>query len=103
MKLHENNIRYLSTIIFMIPPIILSFIILSINIKTSNLESIIKSSDDFSGECFNQTYGFIYHQNTDERYLSLDSYLTSFISVCVTIIVFYSLKIIFSIYGLLLS
>ena len=96
MELHGNNIRYLSTIIFMIPPIVLSSIILSINIKTSNLEYIINSSDEFSSECYNLTYSFINQQNIDERYLSLDSYLTSFKSVCIVIIVFYTLKIIYT-------
>ena len=80
----------------MIPPIVLSSIILSVNIKISNLENIINSSYEFSSECYNLTYSFIYQQNKDERYLSLDSYLTSFISVCLVIIVFYTLKIIYT-------
>ena len=80
----------------MIPLIVIPSIILSINIKTSNLETIIKSSEEYSSECYNLTFNFIYNQNADERYLSLDSYLTSFISVCIVIIVSYSLNIIFT-------
>ena len=94
--MHKNNICYLTTIIFMIPLIVLSSIILSVNIKTSNLETIIYSSDEISSECYNLTYSFIFKQSSDERYLSLDSYLSSFISVCVVIIVTFILKIIFS-------
>ena len=94
--MHKNNICYLTTIIFMIPLIVLSSIILSVNIKTSNLETIIYSSDEISSECYNLTYSFIFKQSSDERYLSLYSYLSSFISVCVVIIVTFILKIIFS-------
>ena len=90
MELHKYNICYLTSIIFMIPLIVIPSIILSINIKTSYLETIIKSSGEYSSECYNLTYSFIYNQNTDERYLSLDSFLTSFISVCIVIIVSYS-------------
>ena len=96
MGLHKINICYLTSIIFMIPLIVIPSIILSINIKTSNLETIIKSSGEYSSECYNLTYSFIYNQNADERYLSLDSYLTSFISVCIVIIVSYSLNIIYT-------
>ena len=94
--MHKNNICYLTTIIFMLPLIVLSSIILSVNIKTSNLETIIYSSDEISSECYNLTYSFIFKQSSDERYLSLDSYLSSFISVCIVIIVTFILKIIFS-------
>ena len=94
--MHKNNICYLTTIIFMIPLIVLSSIILSVNIKTSNLETIIYSSDEISSECYNLTYSFIFKQSSDERYLSLDSYLSSFISVCIVIIVTFIIKIIFS-------
>ena len=80
----------------MIPLIVIPSIILSINIKTSNLETIIKYSEEYSSECYNLTFNFIYNQNADERYLSLDSYLTSFISVCIVIIVSYSLNIIYT-------
>ena len=94
--MEKNKICYLSTIIFMIPLIVLSSIILSVKIKTSNLETIIYTSDEFSSKCYNLTYSFIYKQNSDERYLSLDSYLSSFISVCIVIIITFTLKIIFS-------
>ena len=71
MGLNWNGKVYLTTIIFMIPLIILSVIILSINIKTSNLESIISSPDQISSECYNLTYSFINEQKSDEKYLSL--------------------------------
>ena len=96
MEFHKYNICYLTSIIFMIPLIVLPSIILSINIKTSNLETIIKSSEEYSSECYNLTYSFLNNQKTDERYLSLDSYLTSFISVCIVIIVSYSINIIYT-------
>ena len=96
MEFHKYNISYLTTIIFMIPLIVLPSLILSINIKTSNLETIIKSSEEYSSECYNLTYSFLNNQKTDERYLSLDSYLTSFISVCIVIIVSYSINIIYT-------
>ena len=99
MKIHKNNIAYLTLVLFMLPLIILPSIILilNVNIETSNLENIISSSDNKTSECYNLTYSFIYQQNSDERYLSLKSYLRSFISVCIVIIIVYSLKIIFSI------
>ena len=78
----------------MIPIIVLSFIILSVDIKTSNLESIISSPKQYSALCYNQTYSFINEQNSDERYLSLHSYLKSFTPVCIVIIVVYFIKII---------
>ena len=96
MVLHKYNICYLTSIIFMIPLIVIPSLILMINIKTSNLENIIKSSEEHSSKCYNLTYSFIYNQNTDERYLSLDSYLISFISVCIVIIASYSLNIIYT-------
>ena len=46
----------------MIPIIVLSFIILSVDIKTSNLESIISSPKQYSALCYNQTYSFINEQ-----------------------------------------
>ena len=98
MLFHRNNIAYLTLILFMLPLIILPSIILKVNIETSNLENIINSSDNKTLECYNLTYSFIYQQNLDERYLSLKSYLKSFISVCIVIIIAYSLKIILSIY-----
>ena len=98
MKIHKNNIAYLTLVLFMLPLIILPSIILNVDIETTNLENIISSSDNKTSECYNLTYSFIYQQNLDERYLSLKSYLRSFISVCIVIIIAYSLKIIFSIY-----
>ena len=94
MGLNKRNICYISITIFMIPIIVLSFIILSVDIKTSNLESIISSPKQYSALCYNQTYSFINEQNSDERYLSLHSYLKSFTPVCIVIIVVYFIKII---------
>ena len=42
------------------------------------------------------TYYFVKEQNTDERYISLNTYLKSLTPLCIVIIVFYSLKIILS-------
>ena len=97
MKIHKNNIAYLTLVLFMLPLIILPSIILNVDIETTNLENIISSSDNKTSECYNLTYSFIYQQNSDERYISLKSYLRSFISVCIVIIIAYSLKIMFSI------
>ena len=47
-------------------------------------------------ECYNLTYSFIYNQKSDENYSSLHSYLKSFISVCIVIIIIYFLKIIYT-------
>ena len=94
MGLNKKNICYISITIFMIPIIVFSFIILSVDIKTSNLESIISSPKQYSALCYNQTYSFINEQNSDERYLSLHSYLKSFTPVCIVIIVVYFIKII---------
>ena len=94
MGLNKRNICYISITIFMIPIIVFSFIILSVDIKTSNLESIISSPKQYSALCYNQTYSFINEQNSDERYLSLHSYLKSFTPVCIVIIVVYFIKII---------
>ena len=46
MELHKYNICYLTSIIFMIPLIVIPSLILMINIKTSNLENIIKYSEE---------------------------------------------------------
>ena len=96
MGLNWNGKVYLTTIIFMIPLIVLSAIILGVKIKTSNLESIISSADQISSECYNLTYSFINEQKSDEKYLSLYSYLKSFTPVCIVIIITYSIKIIYS-------
>ncbi len=56
MTLNNNNKYYLSIIIFMIPIIVLSIIILSVKIKTSNLESIISSPVQKNASlCYNLT------------------------------------------------
>ena len=94
MELNTNNKLYFTIIIFMIPPIVLSSIILSVKIKTANLESIISSHEQFSSLCYNQTYSFIKEQESDERYLSLHSYLKSFTPVCIVIIITCFIKII---------
>jgi len=81
----------------MIPIIVLSIIILSVKIKTSNLESIISSPVQKNASlCYNLTNSFINEQKSDERYLSLHSYLKSFTPVCIVIIIIYFIKIIFS-------
>ena len=98
MGLNWNSKVYLNTIIFMIPPIILSVIILCINRKSSNLESIISSPDQISSECYNLTYSFINEQKSDEKYLSLNSYLKSFIALCIVIIIVYFIKIFYTVY-----
>ena len=98
MALNINNKYYLSIIIFIIPIIVFSSIILSVKIKTSNLESIISSPKhkNISSLCYNLTFSFISEQKSDERYLSLHSYLKSFTPVCIVIIITYFIKIIFS-------
>ena len=98
MELHRNNKLYLSIIIFMIPPIVLSAIILSARIKASNLENIISSPEPILSECYNLTYSFINEQNSDKNYISLHSYLKSFLPLCIVIIIAYVIKIFFSIY-----
>ena len=52
MKIHKNNITYLTLVLFMLPLIILPSIILilNVNIETSNLENIISSSDNKTSE-----------------------------------------------------
>jgi len=93
MTLNNNNKYYLSIIIFMIPIIVLSIIILSVKIKTSNLESIISSPVQKNASlCYNLTNSFINEQKSDERYLSLHSYLKSFTPVCIVIIIIYFIK-----------
>ena len=79
----------------MIPLIVLSSLILSTKIKTENLEKIIDTPQSQS-DCYLFTYYFVKEQNTDERYISLNTYLKSLTPLCIVIIVFYSLKIILS-------
>ena len=93
--MNRNNKIYLSIIIFIIPLIVLPIIILTVKIPTSDLKDIISSNNDLS-ECYNLTYSFIYNQKSDENYSSLHSYLKSFISVCIVIIIIYFLKIIYT-------
>ena len=93
--MNRNNKIYLSIIIFIIPLIVLPIIILTVKIPTSDLKNIINSNNDLS-ECYNLTYSFIYKQKSDENYSSLHSYLKSFISVCIVIIIIYFLKIIYT-------
>ena len=93
--MNRNNKIYLSIIIFIIPLIVLPIIILTVKIPTSDLKNIINSNNDLS-ECYNLTYSFIYNQKSDENYSSLHSYLKSFISVCIVIIIIYFLKIIYT-------
>ena len=70
MVLHKYNICYLTSIIFMIPLIVIPSLILMINIKTSNLETIIKSSGEYSSECYNLTYSlFIIKMQMKDIYL----------------------------------
>ena len=97
----KNGIKYkyklyFTIIIFMLPIIVLSSIILSVKIKTSNLESIISSPNQKikSPLCYNLTYSFVKERNSDERYLSLHSYLKSFTPVCIVIIITCFIKII---------
>ena len=99
--MNRNNKIYLSIIIFIIPLIVLPIIILTVKIPTSDLKNIISSDNDLS-ECYNLTYSFIYKQKSDENYSSLHSYLKSFISVCIVIIIIYFLKIIYTLHVLLL-
>ena len=93
--MNRNNKIYLSIIIFIIPLIVLPIIILTVKIPTSDLKDIISSNNDLS-ECYNLTYSFIYNQKSEENYSSLHSYLKSFISVCIVIIIIYFLKIIYT-------
>ena len=95
MVCNRNNIIFATTTIFMIPLIILSSIILSTKIKTENLEKIIDTPQSQS-DCYSFTYYFVKEKNTDERYISLNTYLKSLTPLCIVIIVFYSIKIILS-------
>ena len=98
MALNRNNICYLTIILFIIPPIVLSAIILSVKIKASNLECIISSPEQISSECYNLTYSFINEQKSDENFLPLNSYLKSFTPLCIVIIIAYTIKIFYSTY-----
>ena len=91
----RDNILLATTVFFMIPLIVLSSLILSTKIKTENLEKIIDTPQSQS-DCYLFTYYFVKEQNTDERYISLNTYLKSLTPLCIVIIVFYSLKIILS-------
>ena len=102
MEIPINNICYLTIILFIIPLIVLPSIILSVKIETSNLESIIKSPMQYSSLCYDQTYSFINEQESDERYLSLHSYLKLFTPVWIAIIIIYVIKIIVSVCFLLI-
>ena len=95
MGCNKNNAFFVTTVIFMIPLIVLSSLILSTKIKTENLEKIIDTPQSQS-DCYLFTYYFVKEQNTDERYISLNTYLKSLTPLCIVIIVFYSLKIILS-------
>ena len=90
-----DNILLATTVFFMIPLIVLSSLILSTKIKTENLEKIIDTPQSQS-DCYLFTYYFVKEQNTDERYISLNTYLKSLTPLWIVIIVFYSLKIILS-------
>ena len=90
-----DNILLANTVFFMIPLIVLSSLILSTKIKTENLEKIIDTPQSQS-DCYLFTYYFVKEQNTDERYISLNTYLKSLTPLWIVIIVFYSLKIILS-------
>ena len=90
-----DNILLATTVFFMIPLIVLSSLILSTKIKTENLEKIIDTPQS-QYDCYLFTYYFVKEQNTDERYISLNTYLKSLTPLCIVIIVFYSLKIILS-------
>ena len=63
MSLNKPNILYLTVILFMIPPIVLSFIILSVKIKISNLQSIINSLGKNIPPCYEYTLSFINEKN----------------------------------------
>ena len=95
MGCNKNNAFFVTTVIFMIPLIVLSSLILSTKIKTENLEKIIDAPHNPS-DCYDLTYSFVKEQNTDERYISLNTYLKSLTPLCIVIIVFYSIKIIFT-------
>ena len=95
MGCHRNNTCYATTLIFMVPLIVLSSFILVINIRTENLEKIIDTPQEQT-ECYLLTYSFVKEQSTDERYLSLNSYLKSLKPFSIAIIVCYSVKIIYS-------
>ena len=83
MKINKNNKYYLIIIDFMIVIIVLSSLILKVKIETSNLESIISSPNPKNNLslCYNLTYSFINEKKSDERYLSLHSYLKLFTPV----------------------
>ena len=76
MGCNKNNAFFVTTVIFMIPLIVLSSLILSTKIKTENLEKIIDTPQSQS-DCYLFTYYFVKEQNTDERYISLNTYLKS--------------------------
>ena len=104
MEINRNNILYVIIIIFIIPSIVLTSIILSSKIEVSNLESNIISHEQNKTECYNLTYNFINNKQSNKIYLSLDSYLESFLVPCIVIIVAYSAKIIFTaFFGLILE
>ena len=98
MELDRNSKAYLSIILFIIPIIVLSAVILSVKIETSNLKNIISSHDKFSSECYNLTYSFINEKNSDKNYISLHSYLKSFQGPCTVIIIIFSIKIFYTIF-----
>ena len=72
----RDNILLAITVFLMIPLIVLSSLILSTKIKTENLEKIIDTPQSQS-DCYLFTYYFVKEQNTDERYISLNTYLKS--------------------------
>ena len=96
MGCNKNSIIFTTTVIFMIPLIVLSSLILRTKIETENLEKIIDNPQSQS-DCYELTYSFVKEHNTDERYISLNTYLKSLTPVCIVIIVFYSIKMILSI------
>ena len=96
MGCNKNSIIFITTVIFMIPLIVLSSLILRTKIETENLEKIIDTPQSQS-DCYELTYSFVKEHNTDERYISLNTYLKSLTPVCIVIIVFYSIKMILSI------
>ena len=76
MGCNKNSIIFITTVIFMIPLIVLSSLILRTKIETENLEKIIDTPQSQS-DCYLFTYYFVKEQNTDERYISLNTYLKS--------------------------
>ena len=57
MGCNKNNAFFVTTVIFMIPLIVLSSLILSTKIKTENLEKI-KDAPHNPSHCYNLTYSF---------------------------------------------